>query len=215
MPKLTHPMHLDMLQNFKHRKGHCAKLQLPEDAIYGIQWGNPDTEPHLQHVRDHYLLKYVAEEHAAIEIGPGGGRWTKYMLGFGKLYCVDYHQDLLDELRRTYDLPNMVFIRNHGTDFPGIPVESIDFLFSFGVFVHLDIDIIGAYLVNMMPLLKRSASVVIQYSDKRKARARRNSGFSENNPDMMRTVVNAAGYRVLEEDLDSLPHSSVIRFAIA
>jgi len=64
-------------------------------------------------------------------------------------------------------------------------------------------------------LLKRSATVVIQYSDKRKARARRNSWFSENNPDMMRTLVNDAGYRILEEDLDSLPHSSVIRFAIA
>jgi hypothetical protein len=109
----------------------------------------------------------------------------------------------------------MVCIRNQGTDFPGIPAGSIDFLFSFGVFVHLDIDIIGAYLLNMKPLLKHSSTVVIQYSDKRKARARRNSGFSENNPDTMRTLVNAAGYRVLEEDLDSLPHSSVIRFAIA
>ncbi len=215
MPKLTDPLHLDMLRSFKQRKGRCAKLQLSEDAIYGIQWWSPDTEPCLQHVRDHYLLRYVAEEHAAIEIGPGGGRWTKYMLGFGKLYCVDHHQDLLDELRRTYDLPNMVFIKNNGTDFPGIPVESIDFVFSFGVFVHLDIDIIGEYLVNMKPLLKRSATLVIQYSDKRKERARRNLWFSENNPDMMRNLVSGAGYRVLEEDLDSLPHSSVIRFAMA
>jgi hypothetical protein len=39
-----------------------------------------------------------------------------------------------------------------------------------------------------------------------------NSGFSENDPVRMRQMVEAVGYRIVQEDTTSLWHSSVMRF---
>lgn len=204
MPSLTDTIHLDMLSSQKR-----------EGQLYGAQWGNPQIVPHLRYVRDQYVLPYLNPDHHAVEIGPGGGRWTRYLVAFEKLYVIDYHQELLDELTRSFRLPSLVCIRNNGTDFPSVPAGSIHFLFSFGVFVHLDVDLIRGYLANMKPLLRPEANVVLQYSDKTKEAARRSKGFSENTPDMMRAMVSDAGFVILEENLTLLPHSSIMRFARA
>lgn len=209
MPKLDSPMHLNMLRRERPRFSLFRRR-----PIYGLQWGDPDEAPNLAEVRRRFVDPYISAETTALEIGPGGGRWTRYMLKAKRLYAVDYHQKLLDELRKTYDRPNMVFIKNNGTDFPGVPDASIDFLFAFGVFVHLDIEIIGQYLGNMRRTLKPDAVAVIQYSDKNKPEAQANKGFSENRPELMVPLVKSKGYRILEEDRDLMSHSSIVRFSI-
>jgi hypothetical protein len=208
MPDLNSSMHLGMLQTSR------ADGQIERDGIYGLHWGDPQKNPELRWVRDHYLLQYVNPDHTALEIGPGGGRWTRYLLGFGRLYGVDYHTELLDELTRNFRAPHLQLIRNNGTDFPGIPDQSVDFLFSFGVFVHLDIDIIGAYFSNMRRIIKAGGCAVIQYSDKNKERARKaGRGFVDTTPEIMRPLVVKCGHRILEEDTSTLWHSSIIRFS--
>jgi cyclopropane fatty-acyl-phospholipid synthase-like methyltransferase len=183
-------------------------------GIYGLEWGDPDLVEPLQFVRDRYVLPYVKAEQCAVEIGPGGGRWTRYMLGFKRLYVVDYYAELLKELRKNFHKSNMEFIKNNGTDFPGIKERSIDYLFSFGTFVHLEISLIEAYLMNMKPILKPGANVVIHYADKNKIMARLNDGFAENRPEKMRKIVSDAGYTICEEDLTTMWHSSIIRFTM-
>jgi hypothetical protein len=42
--------------------------------------------------------------------------------------------------------------------------------------------------------------------------AQEDTCFSENSPEIMRVLVKNAGYKILEEDITSLWHSSVIRF---
>ena len=174
MPGLNTPLHLKMLDSYRQKRPKtgvlrkalewCGLVKVPPE-IYGYHWGNPETDPRLMQVRDQFVLPYVEPTHAALEIGSGGGRWTRYLLGFGKVHAVDYHQELLDELRRNFDAPNLVFVRNNGTDFPGIENGSIDFIFSFGTFVHLDLDLIEQYLGNMKRVLRPNANVVIQYAD--------------------------------------------------
>jgi cyclopropane fatty-acyl-phospholipid synthase-like methyltransferase len=158
-------------------------------------------------------MPYVNPAHTAVEIGPGGGRWTRYLLGFGRLYLVDFHAEILAEAKRTFRrYSHVYYIVNHGHDFPGIPPSSVDFLFSFGTFVHLELPIIAAYLAAMKTILKPDANVVLQYSDKRKVMAQLNPGFANTTPDEVRREVENAGFEVLEEDLTTLWHSSVIRF---
>ncbi len=220
MPDLDTSLHLDMLNRFKKRNGlplrllRAIKREIFSKDIYGLQWGDPDVAPPLRFIKDRYVLPYVNAKHNAIEIGPGGGRWTRYILGFGKLYVVDYYLELLKELKRNFNMRNIIFIKNNGTDFPGIEEGSIDYLFSFGTFVHLDKHIIEAYLKNMKSIVKPGANIVIQYSDKTKIMAQLNKGFSDNTPDEMRQMVLNAGYKILEEDTTTLWHSSVIRFTI-
>ncbi len=108
----------------------------------------------------------------------------------------------------------IVFLKNDGDNFPNVPNESVDFVFSFGTFVHLDIDIIDRYLQNIKPLLKPESNVVLQYSDKTKPLAKMNRGFSENDPDQMRNLVQSHGYYIYEEDIKTMWHSSLVRFGL-
>jgi hypothetical protein len=218
MPDLDTSLHLNMLA--EHRRERLYKRFLRafrqlRSPLYGLQWGDPDLVPPLKFIKEQYVLPYVKANHVAVEIGPGGGRWTRYLCGFKTLYAVDYHGILLDELRRNFGkCRNIKFVKNNGTDFPEIPQGSIDYLFSFGTFVHLDFNLIEAYLVSIKPIIKPHANVVIQYSDKTKVMGQAAKSFSENTPEQMRTAILANGYRILEEDTTSLWHSSVVRFGI-
>jgi hypothetical protein len=69
--------------------------------------------------------------------------------------------------------------------FRGIPENSIDFGIFLRRFVHLDLEIIQAYLRALWPIVKNEANIVLQYSDKTKAAVQRNRTFSENTPDTM------------------------------
>ena len=174
MPDLNDKIHLNMLKKSKKRSHLPRRLfwairrELFSANIYGLEWGDPDIVEPLIFIRDRYFLPYVNDDQYVVEIGPGGGRWTQYLLGVRKLYVVDYHTELLEELKKNFNKPNMEFIKNDGTDFPGINEQSIDYIFSFDTFVHLDTHLIEAYLTNMKLILKPGANVVIHYSDKTK-----------------------------------------------
>lgn len=192
----------------------AVQVLLAKDEIYGLEWGDPEVSPPLRYIRDHFLQPYISSETTVVEIGPGGGRWTRYMLNAKQIYAVDYHQELLDELKSNFDSARIIFLKNDGDNFPNVPNESVDFVFSFGTLVHLDIDIIDRYLKNIKPLLKPESNVVLQYSDKTKPLAAMNDGFSENNPDQMRKIVQSHGYNIYEEDEKTMWHSSLLRFGL-
>jgi ubiquinone/menaquinone biosynthesis C-methylase UbiE len=219
MPDLDTQLHLDMLRAYKRqngfvqRVGRAVREVVSPNEYYGLQWGNPEiTGPHV-YMRDHYVLPYVKPDHVALEIGPGGGRWTQYLLRFRQLYVVDYHGELLQELRGRFHTPNMQFIVNHGTDFPGVPEHSVDYVISVACFVHLELHLIEAYLKNISHILKPGGNVFLTYSDKTKIGAQMNHTFTDNSPERMRQMVTHAGFRIMEEDPTVLWNSGVIRFS--
>ena len=218
MPDLNTRLHLHMLSHSRRENSFFRRMfrafrreLLP--PLYGLEWGDPEVVPPLNFIKERYVLPYVNAQHKAVEIGPGGGRWTRYLLGFETLYVIDYHQELLDEIKRNFGRQrNVRLIKNNGTDFPGVDKNSIDYLFSFGTFVHLDFNLIEAYLLAIRSIIKPGANVVIQYSDKTKIMAQINEGFSDNTPEKMREAVRLTGFTIIEEDTTSLWHSSVVRF---
>lgn len=217
MHDLKTTMHVDTLTEYRVARGNLfsrlirvLKKEFLYPDIYGLQWGDPDLFEPLKFVRDTYVLPFVNPKHSAVEIGPGGGRWTRYLCSFGSLYVVDYHSDLLHQLKSNLSKQNMIFIKNNGTDFPGIKDSAVDFVYSFGVFVHLDTYLIEAYLDNIRRIVKPSANIILQYADKTKRMARLNDSFSENCPEVMRKLVLSKGYTIQDEDLTTLWHSSII-----
>jgi SAM-dependent methyltransferase len=205
MPPLNTKLHVAMLQQAR------AEGQPSRDGLYGMQWGDPDHYPPLIPIRDQWVLPYVRSDATAVEIGPGGGRWTRYLLGFGRLYVVEHYPELLVELRKNFTQSNIVEVPNNGTDFPGIPRHSVDFVFSFGCFVHLDPDIIRAYLANLRDVVRPTAQLVIHYSDRDKP-AGRHPDFSDNDPRRMRAMVEEAGYQIEQEDTTFLNSAAIMRF---
>lgn len=214
--RLPEDMHLAMLERAKRSRSFFFRLRkawqiLRKDEIYGLKWGDPENCPPLRYVRDHFLLPYITPDATVVEIGPGGGRWTRYMLAARRIYAVDAYPELLEELKRHFDLPNITFIHNNKTDFPGIADQSVDFIFTFGVFVHLEVEVIDEYLKNMKRIIRPDGNIVIQYSDKRKPLAQQNPGFTNNSPEIMRRLAQKWGYHILEEDTLTLWHSAIIR----
>lgn len=218
MPDLDTQLHLDMLRTYKQENSFARRIRravrevVTPTRFYGLQWGDPEVSGPQGYMRDRYVLPYVKADQVALEIGPGGGRWTRYLLRFGQLYVVDHHAELLEELRRHFNQPNMKFIVNNGTDFPDVRPESVDYIISIACFVHLEPHLVQAYLRNMYTILKPGGNIVLTYADKTKIGGRLNSTFGENTPDQMRKMVTDAGFRIAEEELTVLWNSGIIRF---
>ena len=183
-------------------------------VIYGLEWGDPDVWAPLQFIRDRYVLPFVKPDQIAVDIGCGGGRWTRYLLGFKTVYAVDYYAELLAEFRKTFKrYPHVVTIQNNGTDFPGIARQSVDFVFSFGCFGHLNQTLIDSYLGHIKTIMKPGGNAVIHYSDKGKLMAQP-AGFSENTPVEMRALVLGHGFRIVDEDTGTMWNGAIIHFTI-
>src|SRR5438309_1580474 len=108
MPSLDTALHRNMLA------GSYARGETNEQTLYGMQWGDPNEVPFLRFVRDQYIAPYLNFDHVALEIGPGGGRWTRYLLSFRKVIVVDYHRELLDELAKNFAVSHLTPIQNSG-----------------------------------------------------------------------------------------------------
>src|ERR1700744_338119 len=105
MPDLDTSLHVDMLAEHRRESRYQRFLRVFRELrspLYGLQWGDPDFVPPLNFIKERYVIPYVRADHVAVEIGPGGGRWTRYLCGFKTLYAIDYHDALLDELRRNF-----------------------------------------------------------------------------------------------------------------
>jgi SAM-dependent methyltransferase len=185
----------------------------PNQGLYGYQWGDPNGREILVQVRDRFIRPYVNAGHTALEIGPGGGRWTQFLTPFKRLYLVDLNECFFASLRERYAGENVVCVKTNGSNLPTIEDSSLDFIFSFGTFVHIDPADIEDYLESIRKKLAAAGVAVLHYADKTKPLGLKEAVFSYNTPDLMRSLVEHHGFAIMEEDLTTLPHSSMIRFA--
>ena len=217
---LSSTLHTDQLKReirglwWPVRIARAIRRELVAGGIYGIQWGDPDVWTPLRFIRDRYVVPFIKPEHTALDIGCGGGRWTRQLLGFKKVYAVDYYEDLLIEFRKSFRrYRHVTAIKNNGTDFPGVPPQSVDYILSFGCFGHINQGLIDSYLGNIKTILKPGGNAVVHYSDKNKVMAR-GSGFSDNTPEQMRAIVRGHGFKILEEDTTTMWNGAIVHFTL-
>ena len=206
---------------------HRAKRGEP---FYGFHWGDPEASRlrywflrltqrrpppgYLRAALDKYLRPYVKPDSTVVEIGSGGGRWTKYLLEARKVFAVDVSSEFFPMLKERFPdaKDKLVFYQTSGTELDGIDSETIDFVYSFGVFVHIEPEDIDSYLGEIKRVLKPDAFATIQYADKTKKRARKNPNFSDMTPARMESLLGAHGLRLVEHDTKLLDHSSIAIF---
>lgn len=178
---------------------------------YGDQWGDPMETPSLKEVRNRFITPYVNIDVTAMEIGSGGGRWTQFILDCKHLFCVDLSTEMFDYLRTRFpEYNNISFCLTNGTDLPGVPLNEIDYIFSFGTIVHLDLNIIDNYLYSIHKTMKEGGIIVLQFSDKRKPMAQSIKAFSDNDPERMQELFTKHSFSVEIVNDDLLPHSAII-----
>lgn len=126
----------------------------------GDEWNEDGT---AQRARDNYYYlayadRWIGPESTVLEVGPGGGKWTVRMAPKVKrVIALDVAEEMLKRTRARCDaagLSNVEYILGNGRDFQPVADASIDFFFSFAVFVHIALEDTWAYAQEMARVLK-------------------------------------------------------------
>jgi SAM-dependent methyltransferase len=201
---------------------------------YGDQWGDPSVTGlryawlklrmgsglpgNLAKMRKRYLEPYVGPETVALEIGPGGGRWTRYLLAAREVIVVELNSEFFGYLEERFpeSKEKLRFYETSGYELAGIESQSVDFVFSFGTFVHIDPDGIDAYLGEIRRVLRPGGNATIHYGDRTKkffvGRPPDFGGFSDMNAGKMTELLARHELEVVAHDRTSLNHSNVVVF---
>ena len=105
--------------------------------------------------------------HTVLEIAPGFGRWTEFMQQHcDRLITVDLSSKCVEHCRQRFvDSPNVQILQNDGRSIPISENSSIDFVFSFDSLVHVESDILQAYLQEIARVLKPGGTAFIHHSN--------------------------------------------------
>jgi methyltransferase family protein len=102
-----------------------------------------------------------------LEIAPGYGRWTQYLQGLcDRLEIVDLTKGCIDHCRKRFaGLEHISYHVNDGRSLAMIEDNSIDFVFSFDSLVHVEIDVLEAYLAQLGTKLRSGGAGFIHHSN--------------------------------------------------
>lgn len=102
-----------------------------------------------------------------LEIAPGYGRWTQYLKDqCERLVIVDLAPNCIEHCRRRFaDARNIEYHVNDGKSLDMVKDGSVDFAFSFDSLVHVEIDILDAYLAQLARKLSRNGVGFMHHSN--------------------------------------------------
>lgn len=116
------------------------------------------------------LLPNLTPAATVLEIGPGHGRWTRFMAGrVGRLVLVDISQNCLDFCRRALAPMAVETHLSSGATLPPDLTGAVDFIWSYDAFVHVDRREAGLYLKEMARVLVPGGRAVIHHPNRRHA----------------------------------------------
>jgi SAM-dependent methyltransferase len=202
------------------------------DRHYGDQWGDPSVggfryllrklrygkrvPGDLSKVVQRYVRPYVGRDTVALEIGAGGGRWTRYLLDAREIVVVELNDEFFPYLEQRFRdaARKLCFYRTSGYELHGVDSDSVDFVFSFGTFVHIDPDGIEEYLGEIRRVMRPGAVATIQYADRTKRFFREldrpgYGGFSDMSAEKMEALLSRRGFELVAHDRSLLNHSNV------
>ena len=182
-----------------------------KSELYGAGHGSPETSHVLRQVFDEWVAPFVSPDRTVVEVGSGGGRWSRYLVASQRLFCVDISAVMLEELQeRLGSSPSLQCIQTDGTALPGIEPLSVDYGFSFDTFTHLELEVFESYLRSMKPLLKPSADVVLHYANQDLKGARKRPYYGDADPRRVESMVRVLGYEVVQHDTGLFSDSALI-----
>lgn len=111
------------------------------------------------------LEKHVPAKSSVLEIGPGGGRWTEHLVPRASDFlAVDISESCVELCRKKFGSPpNARFIVGTGCDLAGVTDASVDALWSFDVFVHINREEVERYADEFRRVMRPGAVGVIHH----------------------------------------------------
>lgn len=161
----------------------------------GEEWSR--DEAWKQSVIHSFIDRYIPASSSILEIGPGGGRWTEVLLERASSYIgVDISASCIDACRdRFADKDNARFEVGSGSDLQVVPSSSIDALWSFDVFVHINRSEVEKYAEEFDRVLKPGAIAIIHHGTVGGALGGWRSNLTQ---EAMMEILERHGFRILE-----------------
>lgn len=104
---------------------------------------------------------------AVLELAPGFGRWTEFLLGHcDTLIGVDVAPRCVEACRKRFaDHSSASFEINDGKSVPMVADSSIDFAFSFDSLVHVEAEVLLGYVAELARILKPDGVAFLHHSN--------------------------------------------------
>lgn len=111
------------------------------------------------------VARYIGTDKIILEIGPGGGRWSEALAKISKeLILVDLTKEAIEECRKKLSAHHHVrYFETTGSDLSFLKNNSVDFVWSFGVFVHIAPSETKNYVAEFKRVLAKGGIGIIQH----------------------------------------------------
>jgi ubiquinone/menaquinone biosynthesis C-methylase UbiE len=111
------------------------------------------------------ILSNIRENDAVLEIGAGHGRWSVFLAKTaGTLILIDLSSNCIEFCRNLFvNRSNVMYVVNEGKTLAGVKDASVDFIWSFDTFVHIEKIVINSYMQEIFRVLKPGGRAVIHH----------------------------------------------------
>lgn len=141
------------------------------------------------------LLFSFIPKNSILEIAPGFGRWTKFLLSYPyRSYCgIDLASPCIAHCKKRFiSYKNCKFFVNDGLSLQAAAYQKYDFIFSFDSLVHVDLDVLNAYIQQILTQLLTSNGVCFIHHSNFKMTLADSLATLEENPHYRNPNVSAA-----------------------
>lgn len=120
------------------------------------------------------IMAYSSWQYPSLEIGPGAGFWTDYLVSGDPLYLVDIHQEYLDKVLGKYNekyskklRPYLIGPENGCSDLDVsmLPENQIGFVFSWNVFDYIPWQQLKIYLESIYKAMRPGGVLLFSYNN--------------------------------------------------
>jgi SAM-dependent methyltransferase len=176
-------------------------------SVLGGEWG---TSGDLDAVTREFIDPYVNDCAIVGEIGTGGGRVAARVAPHSeRFYCFDISDAMLAQARQTLaGCANVEYVLLEGPWLPARLGQAFDFLYSFDVFVHLDLHTIWKYIREIERALRQGGHAFVHTANltapagwksfAAQARYRPETHYFVS-PEIIRTLVGHTALRIVKE----------------
>ncbi len=129
----------------------------------GMEWGPAES-------RDALIEELLPAQHAwIVEIGPGAGRFSEVLAERAeRLVLVDVTEEALRRCReRLGDRAGVEYVLTDGPGLPGVENASVDMVWSFEAFVHMQPVDVAAFVGEIARVVRPGGRAVIHHSGRR------------------------------------------------
>ncbi len=165
----------------------------------GEEW--TDSAEWKKTLIENTVSKYFQPRKDILEIGPGAGRWSVILATIANsLTLVDLTSESLHVCRqRLASFSHCKFYQTDGRNLSFIAADSIDYVWSFDVFVHIAPADTETYIHSLSSILRKGGIAIIHHP----AYGGYKGGFrSSTTNHFFQTILTKYGFRILEQ-LDS------------